>query len=35
MITGIKEEKEAQTLVSRLNQGALPVPLGKPIVQEK
>jgi protein-export membrane protein SecD len=35
IISGITNVKEAQTLVKRLNQGALPVPLGSPIVQEK
>ncbi|MDD5569238.1 MAG: protein translocase subunit SecD [Candidatus Pacebacteria bacterium] len=35
VITGIKETNEANTIVQRLNQGALPVPLGNPIVQEK
>lgn len=35
MISGIKDVTEARILVDRLNQGALPVPLGNPIVQEK
>lgn len=35
IISGIKDVGEARTLVNRLNQGALPVPLGNPIVQEK
>ncbi len=35
VITGITDVKEAKLLVQRLNQGALPVPLGNPIVQEK
>jgi protein-export membrane protein SecD len=34
-ITGQKNMTEAKTLVQRLNQGALPVPLGEPIVQQK
>jgi protein-export membrane protein SecD len=34
-ITGITNVKEAKTLISRLNEGALPVPLGQPITQEK
>jgi protein-export membrane protein SecD len=35
VISGITNVAEAKTLVARLNQGALPVPLGNPIVQEK
>jgi protein-export membrane protein SecD len=35
IITGITNVNEAKTLIKRLNQGALPVPLGSPIVQEK
>jgi len=35
MITGNMTVEEAKTLVQRLNQGALPVPLGNPIVQQK
>ncbi|MFA5013011.1 MAG: protein translocase subunit SecD [Candidatus Paceibacterota bacterium] len=35
VITGIKDVNEARTIVQRLNQGALPVPLGNPIVQQK
>ncbi len=35
MITGNMDVNEAKTLVQRLNQGALPVPLGEPIVQKK
>lgn len=35
VISGITNVGEAKTLVARLNQGALPVPLGNPIVQEK
>lgn len=35
VISGIKDVQEAKTLVSRLNQGTLLVPLGNPIVQEK
>ncbi|MDD5696480.1 MAG: protein translocase subunit SecD [Candidatus Pacebacteria bacterium] len=35
MITGNMTVEEAKTLVQRLNQGALPVPLGDPIVQKK
>jgi protein-export membrane protein SecD len=35
IITGQTDIKEAKTLVQRLNQGALPVPLGDPIVQKK
>jgi len=35
VITGEKNVVEAKTLVNRLNQGALPVPLGQPISQEK
>jgi protein-export membrane protein SecD len=34
-ITGITDVKEAKTLIARLNQGALPVPLGQPISQQK
>jgi len=34
-ITGIASVKEAKTLKERLNQGALPVPLGQPISQQK
>jgi len=34
-ITGISSVEEAKTLVKRLNEGALPVPLGQPISQEK
>lgn len=34
-ITGISSVTEAKTLVSRLNEGALPVPLGQPISQKK
>lgn len=35
IITGQKDVKEAKLLVQRLNQGALPVPLGEPIAQKK
>ncbi len=35
IITGITDVNQAKLLVQRLNQGALPVPLGNPIVQEK
>ncbi|MFZ3057507.1 MAG: protein translocase subunit SecD [Minisyncoccales bacterium] len=35
IITGQTDIKEAKTLVQRLNQGALPVPLGDPIAQKK
>jgi protein-export membrane protein SecD len=35
VITGQTDIKAAKTLVQRLNQGALPVPLGQPIVQKK
>lgn len=35
MISGNMDVKEAKTLVQRLNQGALPVPLGEPIAQKK
>jgi len=35
MISGKMDVKEAKTLVQRLNQGALPVPLGDPISQKK
>ncbi|BFT94042.1 MAG: protein translocase subunit SecD [Minisyncoccus archaeiphilus] len=35
VITGQKNIAEAKTLTQRLNQGALPVPLGEPIVQQK
>jgi protein-export membrane protein SecD len=35
IITGQKDIKEAKILVQRLNQGALPVPLGEPIAQKK
>jgi len=35
IITGNMTVEEAKTLVQRLNQGALPVPLGDPIVQQK
>lgn len=35
MITGNMDVNEAKILVQRLNQGALPVPLGDPIVQKK
>lgn len=35
VISGITNIVEAKTLIKRLNQGALPVPLGSPIVQEK
>lgn len=35
VITGQKNTTEAKTLAQRLNQGALPVPLGNPIVQQK
>ncbi len=34
VITGQKNMAEARTLTQRLNQGALPVPLGQPIVQQ-
>ena len=34
-ITGISSVQEAKTLVKRLNEGALPVPLGSPITQQK
>ncbi len=34
-ITGISSIAEAKTLVKRLNEGALPVPLGNPITQQK
>jgi len=35
MISGNMDVKEAKLLVQRLNQGALPVPLGEPIAQKK
>lgn len=35
IITGQTDIKAAKTLVQRLNQGALPVPLGSPIVESK
>ncbi|MFA5432182.1 MAG: protein translocase subunit SecD [Candidatus Paceibacterota bacterium] len=35
IITGQADIKAAKVLVQRLNQGALPVPLGSPIVQKK
>lgn len=35
VITGQTDVKAAKLLVQRLNQGALPVPLGNPIVQQK
>lgn len=35
IITGQTDVNAAKTLVQRLNQGALPVPLGSPIVQKK
>jgi len=35
VITGQTDIKAAKVLVQRLNQGALPVPLGEPIVQKK
>ena len=35
VITGQTDVKAAKLLVQRLNQGALPVPLGEPIVQKK
>jgi protein-export membrane protein SecD len=35
VITGITDIQEAKTLVKRLNEGALPVPLGNPITQQK
>ena len=35
VITGITAVSEAKTLVARLNEGALPVPLGQPIRQQK
>jgi preprotein translocase subunit SecD len=35
MISGKMDVNEAKTLVQRLNQGALPVPLGAPIAQKK
>jgi preprotein translocase subunit SecD len=34
-ITGIVNVKEAKVLIQRLNEGALPVPLGQPITQQK
>jgi len=34
-ITGLASVQEAKTLVKRLNEGALPVPLGEPIAQQK
>ena len=34
-ITGIASVQEAKTLIKRLNEGALPVPLGQPITQQK
>jgi len=34
-ITGITSVVEAKTLIKRLNEGALPVPLGNPISQQK
>jgi len=34
-ITGITSVDEAKTLIKRLNEGALPVPLGEPITQQK
>lgn len=35
VITGQTDVNQAKLLIQRLNQGALPVPLGNPIVQEK
>lgn len=35
IITGQKDIKEAKTIVSRLNQGALPVQIGEPISESK
>lgn len=35
VITGVAGIAEAKTLVARLNEGALPVPLGEPISQQK
>ncbi len=35
VITGIVGTQEAKTLVKRFNEGALPVPLGEPISQQK
>jgi len=35
VITGIAGTQEAKTLVKRFNEGALPVPLGEPISQQK
>jgi len=35
MISGNMDVQEAKTLVQRLNEGALPVPLGEPIAQKK
>ncbi len=35
IITGITNVSEAKTIVKRLNEGALPVPLGQPISQQK
>ncbi|HOX29955.1 MAG TPA: protein translocase subunit SecD [Candidatus Paceibacterota bacterium] len=35
IITGITDVTEAKTIVKRLNEGALPVPLGQPISQQK
>lgn len=35
VITGETNIQDAKTIVQRLNQGALPVPLGDPIVQQK
>ncbi|UMX47626.1 MAG: protein translocase subunit SecD [Candidatus Nealsonbacteria bacterium DGGOD1a] len=34
-ITGIASVQEAKILIKRLNEGALPVPLGQPITQQK
>jgi len=35
VITGITSTQEAKTLAKRFNEGALPVPLGEPISQQK
>lgn len=35
VITGISDIQEAKTLIKRLNEGALPVPLGQPVTQQK
>jgi protein-export membrane protein SecD len=35
VITGLTDTQEAKTLIKRLNEGALPVPLGEPVSQQK